>query len=209
MDPPVDIAPYLGPNSHTLEAQIYWYCTETSLNLLYHLAGQQPSKIISVAQHHPVFVKMLRHVSPLVSHQYLLALAEARLEFYRVGYCKADNLAAARDLGLVLRQRVEEEFYRDAAGLDQWYGATKVARLVEDKLQQCRDLGGSKRLEAAVQNDGTDVAARSLLYEFIKKLFLQGTCFGDGPRWKASYVSDLVEWLARALVRSNLPVFPS
>ncbi|KAF3771074.1 hypothetical protein M406DRAFT_67408 [Cryphonectria parasitica EP155] len=182
VDPPLDIAPYLGPNQHSLAAQIYWYCTETSLNFLYQLAGQDPSRIASVAQHHPIFATMLRHVSTFCSHNYLIALAEARLEFYRVGYCKADNLAAIRDSGLLLRQRVEQEYNMAGQDLEEWLNVTKVARVVEERLQS-REL---RRLEAAVRNDGTDVTARKLLEAFIHKFWLESTCFGDGPRWKSS-----------------------
>ncbi|KAH7126370.1 hypothetical protein B0J13DRAFT_565388 [Dactylonectria estremocensis] len=201
VEPPLDIAPYLGSNQRTLAAQIYWYCTETSLSLLRQLAGQQPSKIASVAQHHPVFSVMLRHVSTFCSHNYIIALAEARLEFYRVGYCKADNLAATRDSGFLLRQRVEQGYNVAGQDLEEWFNATKVAQVVGETLQ-IREL---QRLEAAIRNDGTDVAARRLLEAFIHKFWLKSTCFGDGPRWKASYVSKLLEWLARALSYDDLP----
>ncbi|KAH7161197.1 hypothetical protein EDB81DRAFT_335822 [Dactylonectria macrodidyma] len=201
--PPLDIAPYLGLNQHTLAAQLYWYCTETSLNLLYRLAGQQPSKIAFVAQNHPVFAAMLRNVSSFCSHNYIIALAEARLEFYRVGYCKADNLAAMRDSALLLRQRVEQGYNAAGQDLDDWFNATKVARVVGETLQ-CREL---RRLEAAIRNDGTDVAARRLLEAFIHRFWLKSTCFGDGPRWKASYVSKLLEWLAQALSYDNLDAY--
>lgn len=200
MDPPVDIAPYLGPNKHTLAAQIYWYCTETSVNLLYQLAGQQPSKIAAVAQHHPVLRTMLRRVSTFCSYNYILALAEARLEFYRVGYCKADNLAATRDSGLLLRQRVEEEYDVAEKDLEEWSTTTTVARVVEERLQGPE----LRRLEAAIRNDGTDLVARSLLEAFIHKFWLDSTCFGDGPRWKASYISERAGWLAQALSCNNL-----
>lgn len=200
VDPPMDIAPYLGPNQHTLAAQIYWYCTKTSVSLLYKLAGQQPSRIASVAQHHPVFAAMLRQVSTFCSYNYIIALAEARLEFYRVGYCKADNLAATRDSGLLLRQRVEQEYDVLGQDLEEWSTTTAVARAVEERLQG----RGLRRLEAAIRNDGTDEVARSLLEAFIHKFWLESTCFGDGPRWRESYISERVEWLARALSCNNL-----
>jgi len=197
VDPPVDIAPYLGPNQHTLAAHIYWYCTETSLRLIYQLAGQQPSRIASVAQNHPIFAAMLRHVFKLCSPGYLIALAEARLEFHRVGYCKSDNLAATRDSALLLRQRVEQEYcYAEGRDLDEWFTATKVAEMVRDRLRR-RELS---RLEAAIRNDSTDVAAKSLLEAFIHKLWLKSTCFGDGSRWKASYVCQQLDWFTQALL---------
>lgn len=205
MDPPLDIVPYLEPNQHALSAQIYWYCTKSSLSLVYQLAGQQPSKLAFVAKHHPVFVAMLRYVSTFCSYNYILALAEARLEFNRVGYCKADNPAATRDSGLLLRQRVEQKYIQAGQDLTEWVTATKVARVVEETLQS-RELG---RLEAAVRNDGTDVAARRLLEAFIHELWLNSTCFGDGPRWKASYVKEMLEWLAQALSFDNSPPTPS
>lgn len=200
VDPPIDIAPYLGPNKHTLAAQIYWYCTETSVNLLYQLAGQQPSKIAAVAQHHPVLGAMLRRVSTFCSYNYILALAEARLEFYRVGYCKADNFAATRDSGLLLRQRVEEEYGVAGQDLEEWSTTTTVARVVEERLQGPE----MRRLEAAIRNDGTDLVARRLLETFIHKFWLESTCFGDGPRWKAPSISERAEWLAQALSCNNL-----
>lgn len=200
VDPPLDIAPYLGPNKHTLAAQIYWYCTETSVNLLYQLAGQQPSRIAAVAQQHPVLGAMLRRVSTFCSYNYILALAEARLEFYRVGYCKADNFAATRDSGLLLRQRVEEEYDVTGQDLEEWSTTTTVARVVEDRLQGPE----MRRLEAAIRNDGTDIVARNLLEAFIHKFWLESTCFGDGPRWKESYISERTEWLAQALSCNNL-----
>lgn len=200
VDPPLDIAPYLGPNKHTLAAQIYWYCTETSVNLLYRLAGQQPSKIAAVAHHHPVLGAMLRRVATFCSHNYILALAEARLEFYRVGYCKADNFAATRDSGLLLRQRVEQEYDVADEDLEEWSTTTAVARVVEERLQGPE----LRRFEAAIRNDGTDIVARNLLEAFIHKFWLESTCFGDGPRWKASYISERVEWLAQALSCNSL-----
>lgn len=201
MDPPVDIAPYLGPNERTLAAQIYWYCTETSVNLLYQLAGQQPSRIASVAQHHPVFAAMLRRVSTFCSYSYILALAEARLEFHRAGYCKTDNFAATRDSGLLLRQRVEQEYNVPDEELEEWYTTATVARVLEERLED-REL---MRLEAAIRNDGTDVVARSLLEAFIHKFWLESTCFGDGPRWKASYIREQAELLGQVLSCSSPP----
>lgn len=200
-DPPLDIAPYLGPNQQTLAAQIYWYCTETSVSLIYQLAGKQPSRIASVAQSHPVFAVMLRRVSTFCSYNYILALAEARLEFYRVGYCQADNLAAARDSGILLRQRVEQTHGYDIAGQDpeEWSTATTLARVVEQRLQD-REL---RRLEAAIRDDGTDVFARSVFEAFAHNFWIQSTCFGDGPRWKASYIHEQSEWLAQALSCNN------
>lgn len=201
MDPPVDIAPYLGPNQRTLAAQIYWYCTETSVNLLYQLAGRQPSRIASVAQHHPVFATMLRRVAMFCSYSYILALAEARLEFHRAGYCKADNLAATRDSGLLLRQRVEQEYDVADEELEEWYTTATVARVLEERLQD-REL---MRLEAAIRNDGTDVVARSVLEAFIHKFWQESTCFGDGPRWRASYISEQAELLRQVLSCNSQP----
>lgn len=202
VDPPLDIAPYLGPNKHTLAAQIYWYCTETSVNLLYQLAGKQPSRIAAVAQHHPVLGAMLRRVSTFCSYNYILALAEARLQFYRFGYCKADNFAATRDSGLLLRQRIEEEYDLADEDLEEWSTTTTVARLIEERLRGPK----LRRLEAAIRNDGTDLVARSLLEAFIHTSWLDCTCFGDGPRWKASYISERAEWLAQALSCNNLTI---
>lgn len=202
VDPPLDIAPYLGPNKHTLAAQIYWYCTATSVNLLYQLAGQQPSRISSVAQQHPVLAAMLKRVSTFCSYNYILALAEARLEFYRVGSCNADNFAASRDSGLLLRQRVEQEYDVMGQDLEEWSSTAAAARIVEQRLQG-REL---RRLKAAIRNDGTDVAARSLLEAIIHKFWTESTCFGDGPRWKASYISEQAELLAQALSYNDLPL---
>ncbi|KAL0929720.1 uncharacterized protein CTRU02_215363 [Colletotrichum truncatum] len=201
MDPPLDIEPYLGPNKKTLAAQLYWYCTETSLSLIYQLAGQQPSRIASVAQHHPILADMFRNVFPLCSPYFLLALAEARIEFYRVGYCKADNLTALKDSALLLRQSVEKECHLAGQDLGDWLNSTKVAQVVTESLQSQELM----RLEAAIRDDGTDVPARRLLETFIHKFWLKATCFGDGPRWNASYVSRLVEWLVKALSHNNPP----
>lgn len=201
VDPPLDVAPYLGPNKHTLAAQIYWYCTQTSVGLLYKLAGQQPSKIASVAQNHPVFATMLKQVSTFCSYNYILALAEARLEFYQNGSCRADNFAGTRDSGLLLRQRVEQEYDVSGHNLEEWSSTTTVARVVEERLQGPE----LRRLEAAIRNDGTDAVARSLLEAFIHNFWLESTCFGDGPRWKSSYISERAGWLARSLSRNDLP----
>lgn len=201
VDPPLDVAPYLGLNKNTFAAQIYWYCTKTSVSLIYELAGQQPSRIASAAQQHPVLTDMLRQVSNFCSYSYILALAEARLDFYRFGYCRADNLAATRDSGLLLRQCVEKEY--DAAGrdLEEWSTTSTVARVVEERLQ-----GNERtRLEAAIRNDGSDAVARNFLDAFIHMLWLEGTCFGDGSRWRLPYITEKADWLAQALSCTNLP----
>lgn len=195
LEPPLDIAPYLGPNQQTLAARIYWYCTETTVSLVYQLTGHDPGKVAFAAQNHPVLADMLRYVSTSCSYNYLLALAEARLEFYRVGSCKADNLAATRDSALLLRQRVEQVHDAEGYDLEEWSTATAVARIVEDKLSG-RAL---RRLEAAVRNDGTDVEAEKLLKVFIHSFWFKSTCLGDGPRWKASYIDERAAWLIQAL----------
>lgn len=169
LDPPLDIALYLGPNQHTLAAQIYWYCTETTVSLVYQLTNHDPGKMSLAAQHHPVLAAMLRYVSTACSYNYLLALAEARLEFYRLGSCKASNLAATGDSALLLRQCVEKESGIEVNESAEWCTATAVARIVEERL----DGRALRRLEAALRNDDTDVDAR-------KNLDALSTAFGCG-----------------------------
>lgn len=202
LDPPLDIAPYLGPNQHTLAAQIYWYCTETTVSLVYHLTGHDPRKMALAAQHHPVLAAMLRYVSTACSYNYLLALAEARLEFYRLGSCKADNLAATRDSALLLRQCVEKEHGAELEDFGEWLTSNALARMVEERLTGC----ALRRLQAAMRNDDTDVAARKHFNAFIHSVWLGSTCFGDGPRWKESYIDERTAWLVQALSKNNRPI---
>lgn len=195
VDPPIDIVPYIGPNRHSLAGQIYWYCNEASLTLLYQLGGKQASRAIAIAQQHPFFVALLRYVSTFCSYHYIIAIAEARLEFARVGFCKEDNLAAAKDSSILLQERVKQAYTATEQVPEEWLGPIEVEQAVRKTLRS-RNLDC---FEAAIRNDGTALAARKVLDDFIHGLWLQSTCHGDGPRWKWSYVRTQVRGLARDL----------
>lgn len=230
VDPPVDIEPYLGPERQRgLAGRIYWYCTEASLGLLYRLGGRQPSQADVIARHHPVFAATLRIVLRSCSPSYVVALAEARLQFRRLGYCRVDDPAAARDGSVLLRKQVEQQggHYRHhqhdhghsflpsadggvTRGNSEWLGPTGVARVARETLLR-REPALLGRLEAAVSmlNDNHDGGgsgsgahdgfAQKVLETFIHQLWLASTCFGDEPRWRTSCVRTLVERLALEL----------
>jgi hypothetical protein len=196
--PPLDIAPYLGANRHSLAAQIYWYCTEASLTLLYALGGQHPARAAVIAAHHPVFAEMLRYTATMCSYHYIIALAEARLEFCRVGSCGGDNAAAMRDsASMAVPQRVEEVAGRENRVSEEWWGPDRVAQAVGETLRG-RELG---QLETAASEGGLEsAAARSVPRSLVHALWERSTCFGDGPRWKVSCVAKLLAWAAGDLM---------
>ncbi|KAK0721066.1 hypothetical protein B0H67DRAFT_211974 [Lasiosphaeris hirsuta] len=228
VDPPVDIEPYLGPERQRgLAGRIYWYCTEASLGLLYRLGGRQPSRADVIARHHPVFAATLRIVLRSCSPGYVVALAEARLQFRRLGYSRVDDPAAARDGSVLLRKHVEQQggHYRHhqhdhsflpsadggvTRGNSEWLGPTGVARVTRETLRR-REPALLGRLEAAVSTLGDshdgggsgggahDGFAQKALETFIHQLWLTSTCFGDEPRWRTSCVRTLAERLALQL----------
>ncbi|KAK1754529.1 hypothetical protein QBC47DRAFT_361585 [Echria macrotheca] len=180
INPPADVALYLGANRHTLAGQLYWYCTEASLALLYRLGGREPSRARVIASGHPFFVGMLRYVATLCSTSYIIALAEARVQFFRLGYCSAENPAAAEYSSTMVRERIETvhrlgEEEAAAAGVEgEWWGPRDVEHVAYSSL-----TAGKTR------------------EKFIHQLWLGATCFGDEPRWRASRVMTLVEGLVR------------
>ncbi|KAH8678451.1 hypothetical protein BX600DRAFT_149469 [Xylariales sp. PMI_506] len=188
VDPPSDILPYLGAHIDSLAAHIYWTYTEVAVTMMKRILRRGDGWQELAA--HPAIRRAIANAKaePALSNlQYMIALAEARLEFWRYGHASGDNAAAERDSGVVLYERVKP--HHAARGIDpeDWLRPEGVEAMVRqwmrgaawDRLQEMLEGSGAGS-GAGSQNFG----ARQALETLMTRLVTDGICFGDGPRWK-------------------------
>lgn len=182
-NPPPDIAAYLGPASHTFSGTLFW----SALSYAYRavraairlpspspgpglLCQPQPPAIsnahLPAAPSHPAEDAAAVFASALrhMSLARLHDLLHARLLFGRQGWVPADH-PAARDPDAWIRLNALILRHDDVDIADWWAPAD---------------------VEAYVRVRGAEPAV------VIGTLVNKGRCFGDGPRWSADLIMEVV-----------------
>ncbi|KAI0124152.1 hypothetical protein BJ170DRAFT_73756 [Xylariales sp. AK1849] len=190
--PPEDIVPYLGAGRYTLAGQLFWSVMEHGLALCQHL-------------HHPeTFDNALAKLSRLMVHSkalhelpfsYVKAMAEARLEYGKLGYMSADYASAGeRESGLALKRMIDEDYLSRGKDTSVWLTPTALER----RARMILGVDGFMKLETAWRSaDGT--RANKSISATMTKLMDDFVCFGDGPRWNVKVVDNVFsEWVMMA-----------
>lgn len=209
--PPIDIVPYLGAGKHTVAGHIVWACLDYAYACLLdamrkHIATSSgiPPGQGSGSDHYPhslppnsaaraLFDHSLRHSKPLHDVAYIAALLEARMEFRRMGYMRADNPGANAESREMLQRRVFEDFEKRGVRMDQWWSALDVQKYIGQKMEVCEFAAFQAALRCEQE------AQIQLLRPLARTLAQSGVCFGDGPRWRADHVVMVVNAWARAV----------
>ncbi|KAH7165654.1 hypothetical protein EDB81DRAFT_679724 [Dactylonectria macrodidyma] len=187
---PSDVAPYLGDGLYTIAGCLYWACTCYAVSLWKKL--KNPGKLDHSEQSQ--WDRMFNHSKHLVDHDFLISLAQARLEFRKHGYIDrvhlqthhADNKAL-----LNVFKNVEQEYASKRETLQWWKKPQDVENYIKQhltafELAQLQDILEGRGSERALQAFGN-------LFETLTHSFV---CFGDGPRWNVVHVSmSLGAWL--------------
>ncbi|KAB5531172.1 hypothetical protein GE09DRAFT_1251739 [Coniochaeta sp. 2T2.1] len=186
--PPPDIAAYLGPASQTFSGTLFW----SALSYAYHAvraairlpppipttSGETITNIhLQVTPTHPnedahnVFASVLQYTTLGQLHD----LLHARLLFRRQGWVPADH-PAARDPDAWIRLHACI-LQHENVDIDNWWAPIDIEAYVRSRMLEDGGVGGGFG------------DARVVFTTLVPK----GRCFGDGPRWSAELVREVVD----------------
>lgn len=189
-DAPSDVIPYLGDGLLTVAGCLYWACTNRAVSLWRKIKNLQEPNFSDQSR----LDRMFNHSKHLSDHNFLMSLAQARLDFRNQGYIErlheqdyhADNEAMAEVRKLVTREHAEKR--EDL----QWW---RSPREVESCIRQHLTADELAHLQEVVEGRGSTKAVRafSSLFETLAQNFV---CFGNEPRWNVVHISmTLGAWL--------------
>lgn len=189
-DAPSDIGPYLGDGLLTVAGCLYWACTYHAVSLWKRVKSPQEPNLSDQSR----LDRMFNHSKYLNDHNFLMSIAQARLDFRNQGYIErlheqdypADKEAMAEVCKLVLHEYAEKK-----EDLQWWRNPREVEsyikqHLTEDELAQLQEL---------VEGRGSTKAVRAF-YSLFDTLAQNFVCFGNEPRWNVVHISmTLGAWL--------------
>ncbi|KAB5575432.1 hypothetical protein GE09DRAFT_1264803 [Coniochaeta sp. 2T2.1] len=188
--PPPDITAYLGPASQTFSGTLFW----SALSYAYHAVraairlpppstptpsgGETITNIhLQVTPTHPsedahnVFASVLQYTTLGQLHD----LLHARLLFRRQGWVPADH-PAARDPEAWIRLHACI-LQHENVDIDNWWAPIDIEAYVRSRMLE----------------DGGGLGGFGDPRVVFKTLVPKGRCFGDGPRWSAELVREVVD----------------
>ncbi|KAH6893016.1 hypothetical protein B0T10DRAFT_604283 [Thelonectria olida] len=189
-DAPADVLPYLGEGLFTFAGCLYWACTYYAVSIWKKIKKlPQPSY-----SYQSKLDRMFNHSKHLNDHEYLLAMAQARIEFRKKGFVDrlyeedyaTENATLAGYHNLVKRE------YEERNEALQWW---RKPQEVESYLRPLLTADENSQLQEIVEGRGSAEAFETFasLFETLAQSFV---CFGDGPRWNLIHVSMTVgAWL--------------
>ncbi|KAH8733979.1 hypothetical protein BGZ61DRAFT_445638 [Ilyonectria robusta] len=189
-DTPSDIVPYLGDGLLTVAGCLYWACTYHAVSLWRKIKNPQEPNLSDQGR----LDRMFNHSKYLNDHNFLMSIAQARLDFRNQGYIErlheqdypADKEAMAEVCKLVLHEYAEKK--EDL----QWW---RNPREVESYIKQHLTTDELAQLQELVEGRGSTKAVRafSSLFDTLAQNFV---CFGNEPRWNVVHISmTLGAWL--------------
>ncbi|KAI2615530.1 hypothetical protein GGR54DRAFT_642291 [Hypoxylon sp. NC1633] len=186
--PPEDIVPYLGPGSKTFAGILFWSMMDHSQSK----CARKHTEISTLIQ------SGLGHSKTTEGWAitYIQAMVEARQEYKRTGSISPQYASAAEpDLGIIVRDRIEEEYKCRGMDPSRWLSA----RGIENRVKGIVDGDTFAILETAARGKG-DPSIQSLFDTLKCNLSETCICFGDGPRWNVDIIDGLfLDWVHMAL----------
>lgn len=198
-DPPEDIVPYIGANANTLASKLFWTVLEHTKTECHHM---HHPKSRDAFDQNACFRRMIEHTTALrsMSHAFLKAMVEARLEYRQFGYISAEYAGAADlDVGTAMHRDILADYMMRGKDANIWLNPTAV----EARIRASLGPAGFGLLEEAVRRPEHDVLHSSVV-KAVKKLVENFICFGDGPRWSYQIVDEtFAQWLTDASRHSS------
>ncbi|KAK9775609.1 hypothetical protein SCAR479_07716 [Seiridium cardinale] len=192
-DPPEDIIPFLGPGSQTLAGKLFWTVMEHARSECHHA---HELKTPEDCNQNPCFRRMIDHsmATRSISHGFMKAMAEARLEYRQLGYISSEYASAAdADTGAVMKRRVLEDYMMRGQDASIWLNPFAV----EARARTVLGPRGFTMFENATRSPENS-PLHTLLATAIETLIASFVCFGDGPRWSIQVVDKTFsQWLEK------------
>lgn len=183
IEPPVDIMPYLGNGMTTLAGCIFWSAMNYTIDLWNSRSAPLSSKRLDY---------MFNHSKHLTDRDFLISLAQARLDYKEKGYMYAKLTEQfERNAMSRLFQLVKSDYDRQKQPSRWWKRPEEVAACIFDEMNPSQRA----RFQDVIDGKGTK-ADQDYMRPLITWLSQNFICFGDGPRWSSIFVSVAIgSWL--------------
>ncbi|KAK1997670.1 hypothetical protein LX36DRAFT_61419 [Colletotrichum falcatum] len=184
MEPPTDILQYVGESTHTMAGYIFWSTVDYTIDLWKArsapLAARHLDRIFSPSR-------------PLADREYLVSLAQSRLDYKRKGYLfRTLSEQFERTATAGLHKGVLHDYETRGVPPRYWKTPAEVAGNLSSQLTPDE----SARFQAVLEGRGTR-ADEEMMHGMSAWLVQNFVCFGDGPRWSNIGVSvALGSWIS-------------
>jgi hypothetical protein len=185
INPPQDILPYLETPS-SLAAVIFWSCFVAGYNGLRALLKGDASRPELLAKARNTF----SHSLEFTPGDLILQRLHLRLMFRKLGYVDRDHPGNDGGGAMRLHHAVTQDLSVKGVRLDMFIRVEEVDLFIRRQMGE-----GYGAVEAAIAGTGQEqhVSAVRCLVKIIAQ---RSFCFGDGPRWRADLISDIVRaWM--------------
>ncbi|KAJ9204076.1 hypothetical protein DTO021D3_3965 [Paecilomyces variotii] len=205
---PFHMLPYMDRDADTFAGRIFW--KSLSLAFQYGTASLVPPPLQS-NQHTERRTpnaedektahasKMLSHSSAIIGKEAALRRIGARLEFLRTGTLDTDSPLWDADSSIQLRVLIEEDAQRRGEKMSDWL---RIPDIVDYISSRC-GMSSFAQLDAlgtvSVDGGGIDEIGRvagqggGLVTRLIEDIAWNASCFGDGPRYRAREVKEVID----------------
>ncbi|KAK7413733.1 hypothetical protein QQX98_007376 [Neonectria punicea] len=189
-DAPSDVVAFLGDGLFTIAGCLYWACTYYAVSLWKKTKGLETPAPSDKNR----LDRMFNHSKHLTDRDFLLSLAQARLEFRKKGYVErmyVQDFYKDNDAIAEVHEKIKEEYAEKNEAIQWW----RKPQEVETYMRQHLTAEELVQLQDIVEGRGSETALKAFapLFETLASNFV---CFGDGPRWNVVHVSmTLGAWL--------------
>ncbi|KAH8652140.1 hypothetical protein BX600DRAFT_441047 [Xylariales sp. PMI_506] len=196
---PDGIIPYVGLKQYTLASRLFWAVLE-------HVtvpcrAHAHEVLDLEADMCRPCFRRMMGDCEPLrgLTPRFIVAIAESRLQYRRVGYMSGDYGGAAdSDILTIMAAAARRDYAARGQDLNVWLSP----HAVEGWFVATLGAGALRRLyDATVSPESS--AAHRLYMATIEEMVAHYVCFGDGPRWNVTVVNRVFTDWAHAATKTG------
>ncbi|KAJ9301540.1 hypothetical protein DTO271G3_1675 [Paecilomyces variotii] len=204
---PFHMLPYMDRKADTFAGHIFW----KSLSLAFQygttsLVHPPPSPTTSPQSNQHTedektthFSNMLSHTSAIIGKEAALRRIGARLEFLKTGTLDTDSPLWDADRSIQLRVLIEEDAQRRGENMSDWL---RIPDIVDYISSRC-GVSSFAQLDAlgTVSGDGlgsNEIGQEAgqgagLVTRLVDDIAWNASCFGDGPRYRAREVKEVID----------------
>ncbi|OHW92586.1 regulator-ty1 transposition protein [Colletotrichum incanum] len=193
IDPPLDIVPYLGAGMQTIAGCIFWSTMNYTIDLWNSRSAPPATRHLD---------RVFNHSRHLTDRQYLMSLAQARIDYKKKGYMFHKlSEQFQRNAMSNLYKLVKDDYENKGLPSKYWKTPEEVAGNALSHMTPEQ----AARFQAVAEGKGTR-ADKEMMRTMVTWLVENFVCFGDGPRWSnisisigiGSWITELKNADARA-----------
>ncbi|KAK1962183.1 hypothetical protein LY78DRAFT_265243 [Colletotrichum sublineola] len=183
MEPPLDIMPYIGAGARTMPGYIFWSTVDYTVDLWNSRSAPPAIRHLD---------RIFSPSRPLADREYVVSLAQARLDYRRKGYMFRTLSEQFDRSAVVGLYKVVLHDWETKGVPPRWW---KTPEEVAENLLSQLTPDEAARFQAVLEGRGTradEEMMRTMSAWLVQNFF----CFGNGPRWNNIGVSvALGSWI--------------